>query len=71
MAMYLPVAMLAALVGTDLFTVADPAGGAGYGLDWRVCAGVTAAAVALLLRQPFLVVFAVAITVTALLRALS
>lgn len=62
-ASFLPVAMLAALVAVDLFTE-----GARYYLDWRTLAGVVAGVVALFLRQGFLVVFLVAIAVTALLR---
>ena len=44
------------------------AAAAGTRVDWRTLAGVGAAVVALLLRRGFLVVFLVAITVTALLR---
>ncbi len=62
-AAFLPVAMLAALVATQLFD-----GGGHYALDWRTLAGVGAAVVALLLRRGFLVVFLVAIAVTAGLR---
>ena len=61
----LPVAMLAALVAVEL---AD--GGGRYALAWRVLGGVAAAVVALLLRQGFLVVFVVAVVVTAVLRLL-
>ncbi len=61
----LPVAMLSALVVVQLVD-----GGGRYALDWRVLAGVSAGAVALLLRRGFLVVFVVAIAVTALLRLL-
>lgn len=62
----LPVAMLSALVCVQLVD-----GGANtYALDWRVLAGVVAGAVALLLRRGFLVVFVVAVVVTALLRLL-
>ena len=60
---YLPVAMLSALVAVELFD-----GGGTYAVDWRTLAGVTAGVVALLLRQGLLVVFIVAIAVTALLR---
>lgn len=65
----LPVAMLSALVCVQLV---DPGAGNGgrYALDWRVLAGVAAGAVALLLRRGFLVVFVVAVVVTALLRLL-
>ncbi|GAA3554156.1 hypothetical protein GCM10022197_06600 [Microlunatus spumicola] len=61
----LPVAMLSALVCVQLVD-----GGGRYALDWRVVAGVAAGAVALLLRRGFLVVFVVAVVVTALLRLL-
>jgi len=61
----LPVAMLSALVCVQLVD-----GGGHYALDWRVVAGVAAGAVALLLRRGFLVVFVVAVVVTALLRLL-
>ena len=60
---YLPVAMLSALVAVELFD-----GGGTYAADWRTLAGVAAGVVALLLRQGLLVVFVVAIAVTALLR---
>ena len=60
---FLPVAMLAALVALQLFD-----GGGRYAVDWRTLAGVVAAVVALLLRRGFLVVFLVAIAVTAGLR---
>lgn len=59
----LPVAMLAALVVVELV---DDEGS--YGADWRKLAGVGAAVAALLLRQGVLVVFAVAVATTALLR---
>lgn len=62
-ATFLPVAMLSALVAVQLFD-----GGGSYALDWRTLAGVGAAIVALGLRQGFLVVFLVAVGVTALLR---
>lgn len=62
-ARYLPVAMLSALVITEL-----AAGEYAYDVDWRVLVGIGAGVIALLLRFGFLVVFAVAITVTALLR---
>lgn len=62
-ATFLPVAMLSALVAVQLF-----GGGGSYALDWRTLAGVGAAIVALVLRQGFLVVFLVAVGVTALLR---
>ena len=59
----LPIAMLSALVAVELFD-----GGGRYAVDWRALAGVAAGVVALLLRRGFLVVFVVAISVTALLR---
>ena len=62
-AQLLPIAMLSALVAVELFD-----GGGHYVLDWRILAGVAAGVVALLLRRGFLVVFLVAIAVTALLR---
>lgn len=61
----LPVALLAALVGVQ--TVSAP--GPSLVLDARL-AGVAAAAVALLLRAPFLLVLVVAAGVAALTRAL-
>jgi branched-subunit amino acid transport protein len=63
---YLPVAMLSALVSVELFD-----GGGTYAVDWRTLAGVAAGLIALLLRQGLLVVFLVAIAVTALLRLLT
>lgn len=66
----LPVAMLSALVCVQLLDRGAGHGGGPYALDWRVLAGVAAAAVALLLRRGFLVVFVVAVVVTALLRLL-
>ena len=63
---FLPVAMLAALVAVELFD-----GGGRYALDWPVLAGVAAGVIALLLRRGFLVVFLIAISVTALLRLIS
>jgi branched-subunit amino acid transport protein len=59
----LPVAMLSALVVVELCD-----GGGRYSLDWRTLAGVLAAVVALLLRRGLLMVFAVAVLVTGLLR---
>jgi branched-subunit amino acid transport protein len=59
----LPIAMLSALVAVELFD-----GGGRYRVEWRALAGVAAGVVALLLRRGFLVVFVVAISVTALLR---
>ena len=61
----LPVAMLTALVATDLF-----AGSGRYGADWPALTGVGAAAIALRLRQSFIVVFVVAVAVAAVVRAL-
>ena len=63
---YLPVAMLSALVAVELFD-----GGGTYAVDWRTLAGVAAGVIALLLRRGLLVVFLVAIAVTALLRLLT
>jgi branched-subunit amino acid transport protein len=63
---YLPVAMLAALVAVELLD-----GGGRYAVDWRALVGVATGVVALLLRRGLLVVFLVAITVTALLRLLT
>ena len=62
----LPVAMLSALVVTDLF---DTNGH--YSADWRTLAGVGAGAVALRLGRSLIVVFVVAITTTAVLRAVA
>ncbi|MFI5664368.1 AzlD domain-containing protein [Streptomyces sp. NPDC051684] len=61
----LPVALLAALTAQQTF-----ADGRALVLDARA-AGVAAAAVALVLRAPFLVVVAVAVVVTAGVRALT
>jgi branched-subunit amino acid transport protein len=65
-AQLLPIAMLSALVVVELF-----GGGGRYSLDWRTLAGVAAGVIALLLRRGFLVVFLIAISVTALLRLIS
>ncbi len=62
---FLPIAMLAALVAVQLFDH-----GGTYGVDWAVLAGVGAGVIALVLRQGVLVVFLVAVTVTALVRLL-
>ena len=62
----LPIAMLSALVTVELFD-----GGGSYSLDWRMLAGVAAGVIALLLRRGFLVVFLIAISVTALLRLIT
>lgn len=66
-ARYLPVAMLAALVGVQLVD----GGNNTYAVDWRTLAGVGAAVIALLLKRGFLIVFLVAIGTTALLRLLT
>jgi branched-subunit amino acid transport protein len=63
---YLPVAMLSALVAVELFD-----GGGTYTVDWRTLAGVAAGVIALLLRRGLLVVFLVAVAVTAVLRLVS
>jgi len=57
----LPVALLAALIGTQTFT---------GGVDARA-AGLAAAVIALLMRAPFLVVVAAAAGTTALIRLVS
>jgi branched-subunit amino acid transport protein len=62
----LPVAMLSALVASGLFT-----SGRHYALDWQLLAGVGAGGVALWRGRSLLVVFGIAIAVTALLRALT
>lgn len=59
----LPVAMLSALVVTDLFDANRH-----YSADWHTLAGVGAGAVALRLGRSLVVVFAVAIVSTATLR---
>ncbi|CAL9579005.1 AzlD domain-containing protein [Streptomyces sp. enrichment culture] len=64
LAALLPVALLAALTAQQTF-----ADGQALVLDARV-AGVAAAAVALVLRAPFLIVVAAAVVVTAAVRAL-
>ena len=64
---FLPVAMLTALVAVGL---ADGDGDRRWNVDWPVLAGVGAAVVVLLLRAGVLVVFVVAVAVTALLRLL-
>ncbi|MER7959162.1 MULTISPECIES: AzlD domain-containing protein [unclassified Streptomyces] len=64
LAALVPVALLAALTAQQTFGV-----GTGLALDARA-AGVAAAAVALVLRAPFLVVVAAAVLVTAGVRAL-
>ena len=65
-AQLLPIAMLSALVAVELFD-----GGGGYSVDWRTLAGVVAGVIALLLRRGFLVVFVIAISVTALMRVVT
>jgi len=65
-AQLLPIAMLSALVAVELFD-----GGGRYSLVWRTLAGVVAGVIALLRRRGFLVVFLVAIGVTALLRLIT
>ena len=60
----LPVAMLSALIVSDLF-----ASGRHYTADWHLLAGVGAGAVALWRGRSLLAVFVIAIAVTALLRA--
>lgn len=66
-ATFLPVAMLTALVVVGL---ADGDGDRRWGIDGPVLVGVAAGVVALLLRAGVLVVFVVAVVVTALLRLL-
>jgi hypothetical protein len=65
LAALLPIAALAALVALQTFT-----DGRALVVDARA-AGLAAAAVALLLRAPFLVVIAVAVVATAAVRALT
>jgi branched-subunit amino acid transport protein len=62
----LPVAMLSALVITDLF---DKNGR--YSIDWHTLAGVGAGAIALRFGRSLVVVFVVAIGTTAALRAMT
>lgn len=62
---FLPITMLTALIVVELFD-----GNGQWSFDWRVGVGVAAGVVALLLRAGVLVVFVVAVTVTALLRLL-
>lgn len=61
----LPIAMLTALIITDLF-VSDRH----YSADWQTLAGVGAGAVALVRGRSLLFVFVLAIATTALLRLL-
>lgn len=65
-AMFLPVAMLAALVATEMFDA-----GGRLAVDPRMLAGVGAGVIALLLRGSFLIVIVVAATTTGLLRLLT
>jgi branched-subunit amino acid transport protein len=60
----LPIAMLSALIVTDLFD-----SNRHYTANWHTLAGVGAGAIALWRRQSLVVVFLVAIAITALLRA--
>jgi branched-subunit amino acid transport protein len=60
----LPIAMLSALIVTDLF---DASGGS-YHADWHTLAGVGAGAIALRFGQSLLVVFVIAVATTAVLR---
>jgi len=62
----LPVAMLSALVATDLFDANQH-----YSADWRTLAEVGAGALALWRGRSLVVVFVVAIATTAVLRALN
>jgi len=62
----LPIAMLSALVVTDLFD-----SNRHYSADWHTLAGVGAGAIALWRGRSLLIVFLVAITVTAILRAIA
>ena len=60
----LPIAMLSALVVTDLFD-----SNRHYSADWHTLAGVGAGAIALWRGRSLITVFLVAITLTAVLRA--
>lgn len=60
---YLPIAMLSALVITELFD-----GGRRFSVDWPVLAGFAAGVLMLILKRGLLVVFVVAVAVTAVLR---
>lgn len=62
----LPVAMLSALIVTDLFDKNRH-----YTADWHTLAGVGAGALALRLGRSLIVVFVVAIGVTAVLRTVT
>lgn len=65
-AMFLPVAMLAALVATEVFDA-----GGRVALDPRMLAGLGAGVVVLLFRGTFIVVIVVAAATTALLRLIT
>jgi branched-subunit amino acid transport protein len=60
----LPIAMLSALIATDLFDTNRH-----YTADWHTLAGVGAGAIALWRGRSLVVVFVVAIATTAVLRA--
>jgi branched-subunit amino acid transport protein len=60
----LPIAMLSALIVTDLFETNQH-----YSADWHMLAGVGAGAIALWRGRSLVVVFVVAIATTAVLRA--
>lgn len=62
----LPVAMLSALIVTDLFS-----SGRHYSVDWHTVAGVGVGAVALWRGRSLVVVFVAAVAATALLRLLA
>ena len=62
----LPIAMLSALIVTDLFDANRH-----YAANWHTLAGVGAGAVALWRGQSLVIVFLVAIAVTAVLRAIA
>ena len=62
----LPVAMLSALIVTDLFDANRH-----YSADWHTLAGVGAGAAALWRGRSLLIVFGIAIAATALLRLLA
>jgi branched-subunit amino acid transport protein len=62
----LPIAMLSALIVTDLFDANRH-----YTVDWRTLAGVGAGAIALWRGRSLVVVFVIATAVTALLRAVA
>lgn len=62
----LPIAMLSALVVTDLFD-----SNRHYTVDWHLLAGVEAGAAALWRGRSLLVVFVVAVAVTATLRTIT